>query len=71
NLVLDYLCLLYFGFYGAAIGSFITITASSVLWYFVMRKQVGLDIRSLSSYIRQFYKNLPSMTSDFLGNRKA
>lgn len=71
NLVVNYICLVTFGFYGAAIGTLITCIIGSVIWYFIMRKQIDLKVRNvikymwetyviIYEYIVNFFKNKPS-----------
>lgn len=57
NLVINYICLLRFGFYGAAIGTLITLTIISIAWYFIMKKQIGANILSIFRYMKESYIN--------------
>lgn len=57
NLCINYFCLSHFGFYGAAIGTLITCTLGAIAWYFVMRKQIGLELGNVVRYIVDLYKS--------------
>ena len=54
NLGINYVCLMTIGFYGAAIGSVITFSIGTVVWYFVMKKQIGLQLGSVFHYMREY-----------------
>jgi lipopolysaccharide exporter len=56
NLVINYTCLYYIGFYGAAIGTLITCILGNAAWYFVMQKQIGTHLFSILKYMIEFYK---------------
>jgi lipopolysaccharide exporter len=54
NLGINYVCLLTIGFYGAAVGSVITFWLGAVVWYFVMRKQIGFQLGGVFHYMREY-----------------
>lgn len=54
NLGINYVCLVTIGFYGAAIGSVITFWLGAVVWYFVMRKQIGVQLKGVFHYMREY-----------------
>ncbi len=54
NLGINYVCLATIGFYGAAIGSVITFSLGAVLWYFVMKKQIGFQLGGVWHYMREY-----------------
>jgi O-antigen/teichoic acid export membrane protein len=56
NLGINYVCLVTIGFYGAAIGSVITFLLGTVVWYFVMKKQIGLQLNVVIAYMRENYR---------------
>ena len=58
NLVINYICFRNFGFYGPAIGTLITILLSTTVWYFVMRKQVGVEIKNIARYMGDYIKQV-------------
>jgi len=58
---INYMCLVSFGFYGAAIGTLITCLAGAVAWYFVMKAQINLQLPNIFRYSIEFYKNLYAM----------
>ena len=55
-LIINYICLKQFGFYGVAIGTLITSLAGFVAWYFVMKKEVDLDMKKVFGYAMGTYK---------------
>ena len=57
NLVLNYICLEYFGFYGAAIGTLITFSLGIVFWYFVMKKEIGLELHKIVEHAGVLYRS--------------
>jgi lipopolysaccharide exporter len=56
NLGISYLCLLKFGFYGAAIGSVVTFSLGSVVWYFVMKRQIGFRLSAVFAYMKEYFR---------------
>lgn len=60
NLAVNYICLVNFGFYGAALGTLITLTLSSIAWYFIMKKLIGLQLQNILVYMGQFYRSIPA-----------
>lgn len=67
----NYFCLAHLGFYGAAIGSMIMSVIGAVTWYFVMRKQIGLQMRSVLGYMLVFYKQLYASVNGFWLKQKS
>jgi lipopolysaccharide exporter len=57
-LVINYICLLKFGFYGVAIGTLITTLTGFVVWYFIMRKQINVDLMQILRYTIDTYKTI-------------
>jgi lipopolysaccharide exporter len=66
NLVINYTCLHYIGFYGAAIGTMITYSLGVMVWYFVMKKQIGANLRGVINYMMEFYKILYNYSLNIL-----
>ncbi|MFT4153337.1 flippase [Parafilimonas sp.] len=56
GLLINYACLYYFGFYGAAIGTLIASVTGTVFWYFVMRRHIGFEVSAIVKYTAGFYK---------------
>ena len=56
NLGISYVCLVTIGFYGAAIGSVITFWLGSVVWYAVLRKQIGFQLAPVFQYMREYLR---------------
>ena len=54
NLGISYVCLVTIGFYGAAVGSVITFWLGAVVWYFVMKKQIGVQLNGIFHYMREY-----------------
>jgi O-antigen/teichoic acid export membrane protein len=57
-LVSNYICLRVFGFYGAAIGTVIATLLGFVAWYFIMRRQIGLELHSVWNHSIATYRTL-------------
>jgi lipopolysaccharide exporter len=53
---INYLCLLKIGFYGAAVGTLITNLLGVIVWYFIMRKQIGLEVSKVYEYTIDTYR---------------
>jgi O-antigen/teichoic acid export membrane protein len=66
NLIVNFTCLHYIGFYGAAVGTLITFLLGSIAWNFVMKKEIGLDWKNVIGYMISFYKNLPNTFSGLI-----
>ncbi|MEJ7911904.1 MAG: flippase [Chitinophagaceae bacterium] len=64
NLLINYICLLNFGFYGAAIGTLITCVLGTITWHLVMRKEVDTKLGSLFGHVSDTYRIMFS----YLGN---
>jgi lipopolysaccharide exporter len=58
SLVINYSCLLRFGFYGAAIGTMTTTLLSFVFWYFIMRRQIGLELKGIATHTVGVYRTV-------------
>jgi lipopolysaccharide exporter len=58
NLIINYTCFHYIGFYGAAIGTLITCALGSFAWYMIMRRQIGTRLSHIFIYMTEFYKIL-------------
>lgn len=56
SLGIGYACLLTIGFYGAAIGSVITFWMFSVIWYLVLRRQIGFRLKPVFHYMREYFR---------------
>jgi O-antigen/teichoic acid export membrane protein len=56
NLIINYFCIKSFGFTGAAIGTLISFSIGIIAWYFVMKKQIGLELSKIWEYSLQLYK---------------
>ena len=52
NVAANYICFVNFGFYGAAIGTFITCSIFTFIWYFIMKKEIGLYF---PMYLQSYY----------------
>ena len=70
NLVINYLCLTHFGFYGAAIGTLISSVIGTVFWYFVMKRQIGAKISNIAGHMVDFYKLGYNQTKTFFSKQK-
>jgi len=71
NLGMNFLCLSLFGFYGAAIGTLITFTLAVIYWYFVMRKEIGLELHKIFEYGIGVYKMMYEKAMNFLQKKSA
>ena len=70
NLVINYICFLNFGFYGAAIGTFITLLLSLVAWHFIMKKQIGYQLINIFKQMAKIYKDLKIHSRIFFSRTK-
>lgn len=55
KLTITYFCLQYFGFYGAAIGALITSIITGIIWYLLMKREVGFSIAAVPQYMKFYY----------------
>ena len=58
NLLINYICLVNFGFYGAAIGTLITCILGTVAWQLVMRKEINTRPANLFNHVLDTYRIL-------------
>lgn len=58
NLVINYTCLYYIGFYGAAVGTLITCILGITAWYIIMHKQIGARLSTIITYMIDVYQLL-------------
>jgi len=65
NLVISYFCLKYFGFYGAAIATLIAGAIGFTIWYFIMKKEIGMQLSKIGTYIFASYKDIYTNGLDF------
>jgi len=55
-LVVNYVCLIQIGFYGTAVGSLITNILGVIVWYFIMRKTINLELSNVFFFMIDSYK---------------
>lgn len=55
---INYICLSNMGFYGAAVGTVITSFLGFIAWYFIMRKQIGLELPNIGRHTLDVYRTL-------------
>jgi len=55
-LVINYLCVRHWGFYGAAIGNLITTLLSFIAWYFIMRREIDLNMKNIFRHMIGTYQ---------------
>jgi O-antigen/teichoic acid export membrane protein len=70
-LVINYACLLEFGFYGAAIGTMVTAMVGFVFWYFIMRRHIDMELKNVGQYTLDVYKTAYRMVKGALKKAKA
>ena len=70
NLILNYICLVAFGFYGAAIGTFITGFLTTFIWYFFMKREIGLYVPNIAGHIVSSYKIAYAETKKVIQRKK-
>ena len=56
NLVINFTCLYFIGFYGAAIGTVITCILGMTAWYFVMKRQIDTRLDRIFFYMIDSYR---------------
>lgn len=66
KLAITFICLINFGFYGAAIGTLITSFISVVIWNIIMKKEINASIVNIIRHIGIFYKNIYTGTVNWL-----
>ena len=69
-LLINYICLKEFGFYGAAIGTLITSLLNFIAWYFLMKKEINLDLSSVFNHIVGTYKSIFKFIQSITSKRK-
>jgi lipopolysaccharide exporter len=57
-LLINYACLLRFGFYGAAIGTLIATLTGFIFWYVIMRREIGLELGKMLGYTLDTYRTI-------------
>lgn len=55
---INYICLSKMGFYGAAVGTLIASFTGFVAWYFIMKKEIGLELINIGRYTLDVYRTL-------------
>lgn len=70
NLVINYTCLRFIGFYGAAVGTLITCILGMTAWYIIMQKQIGTRLSDIIRYMTGFYGLMYKSGIAFLGRTK-
>lgn len=53
---INYVCIREIGFYGAAVGTLITNILGVIAWYFIMRKQIDLNMLNIFSFAIDTYR---------------
>jgi lipopolysaccharide exporter len=70
NLVCAWAGIYFFGFYGAAAGTFIACIITTLLWYFTMKKEIGAGFPSIIKYCILFYKTAVSNAGELIKRAK-
>ena len=70
NLILNYICLKEFGFLGAAIGTVITFMMGAIVWYFVMKREIGFEVSKIVTHSIDVYRSSFKMVMGFLGKKE-
>ena len=71
NVCANYICFINFGFYGAAIGTFITCTIFTFVWYFIMRKEINLHLPTVAGYTMGSYKTVYAEAFKMINKKNA
>jgi len=71
NIGLNYICLTIFGFYGAAIGTFITCSITTLIWYFIMKKEINLQLPNVGNHMIHSYKTVYAEAVNILTRKSA
>lgn len=66
KLGINFACIFYWGFYGAAIGTLITSTLNFVLWYAIMQRQIGAKLNDVFMHLKDNYKLAFNFSLNFL-----
>jgi len=66
NLVINYICLANFGFYGSAVGTMITCLLGAICWYFIIKRQIGAVLPTMARHIVEYYKIFFTYAKGFL-----
>jgi lipopolysaccharide exporter len=56
NLLINYICLSYIGFYGSAVGTMITCLLGAICWYFIIKREIGAVLPNMARHIADYYK---------------
>jgi len=70
-LVINYICLKYLGFYGAALGTLIATMLSFIAWYFIMRKEIDLNLAKVYYYSKDTYKSVYTQVMKIIFKKKS
>jgi lipopolysaccharide exporter len=71
NLVINFTCLYFFGFYGAAIGTVITCLLGMTAWYFVMKRQIDTRLDRIFFYMIDSYRVIYRHAAGIIRPKKA
>ncbi|HEY6900475.1 MAG TPA: polysaccharide biosynthesis C-terminal domain-containing protein, partial [Puia sp.] len=71
NLVINFICLKYIGFYGAAIGTVITCFLGMAAWYFIMQRKIGTNLGRIFVYMIESYQLMYKTALSFLKPKNA
>ena len=69
SLIINFFLLHQYGFYGSAYGTLVTSVISTVVWWLVMRKAIGLDLKSVFRHMIDSYKLVYGYVAPFLGRK--
>jgi O-antigen/teichoic acid export membrane protein len=69
-ILMNYTCLIQFGFYGAAIGTLISSLLNFIFWYFIMKKEINLDLSTVFVYTIDTYRKIFKTVKSFLSGTK-
>ena len=70
NFGINYLCLHYFGPYGAAIGNVVTCFLGVMVYYVILKNIIGIDFQNIFQYVVDTYKTIYTRAGILLSKTK-
>lgn len=71
NIILNYIFLKEFGFYGPAMGSLLTFIIGAFVWYFIMRREIGVQVSGVLEQAVDVYKSCGRVVAGLFSKKQS
>jgi Na+-driven multidrug efflux pump len=70
NFSLNYICFKEIGIYGAAVGNVIGCTLGAIVWYSILKKSIGVQLKNVFRHTIDTYKTVFTTINSLVRTRQ-